>query len=204
MQELSDLFALRAASSIGSSGVIMPYGGANSYNIAAYWSMESTKPLAVGETIPEPGDTKLAEFMVARYAVGTIAMMDKHAIKLVPTKGQSPRIGTQLEVKWERAALIFAMILSAQMISGLVTLIISWHVLVKEDSALVAGKALESLVAELGGRGSMSDLQELSEFYGKEDKWRYGVAIGENGAQKVGIFKVREIKDDKFEGQMFE
>jgi hypothetical protein len=196
---LPEPFAVRAASAIGASGVIRSFGGLNSYNSAAYWSLDFPEDGADVHSAETP-DTARAEFMIARFAVGTVAMMDKHASKIVAVQGNSPWIGTVLVVNWARVAAIFGGILLVQLVCGSITLRATWNVLIKEESALVTAKLLEALVEGLDGRGSVSNMKELAAYFGEEEKWRYGAVTGEGGVQKIGIVRVREVKGDSFEG----
>ena len=189
--DIPDIFAVRAASAIGASGVIRPFGGLNKYNPAAFWSLD---PPGASVDAAANSNVTAAEFMVSRFAAGTIAMMDKHALRRVVINSDSPWLGTILVVNWWRALAICAGILAGQLAFLLATLWCTYEVLVKEESMLVMARLLQGLMKELEGRASASAGKELAEFFG-ETRWRYGVQVAEGGVQVAGIVRAEEEGD---------
>ena len=140
---MSDSVAVRAAPAIGSNAVLTPYPEkdmayqTSAYNSASRWDN--------WEGVKGTSATWVAEFLVSRFAIGSVAVLDAVNPR-VEIQGQRPWQGVFLQVKWKMVWMTFGFLLGGQIVVGMTIIIAANTVYCKDSSFLSTARLMRPLV----------------------------------------------------------
>ena len=124
---------------------------------------------------PQNGSTIGMEFLMAQFAMGVVAVAAQNNPTLI-LPGDQPQAGVMLNVSdWKYVHLILGLTGGIQLILFLITAFLANKVVVKDKSHLAVARLLAPMVSKLGSSGSMATGREISDLFGDEEKFIYGV-----------------------------
>jgi hypothetical protein len=180
---ISDSLAERAASSIGSNSVWTPYPEekmayqSDVFSSASRWGIwgnSTGKDAAI-----------IAEYNVARYAIGSIAILDLLNPR-IEIDGERPWVGVFLQVKWRWVWITIGFLLCGQLILGIGTVIVANTVYCKDESFLSTSRLLRPLMVRMEETGSAATGDEIAGLFGNTHL-RYGVRKDANGRNHLDV-----------------
>ena len=180
---MSDSVAARAASAIGSNAIWTPYPErdmayqTSAYNSASRWDN--------WEGVKGTSATRVAEFLVSRFAIGTVAILDAINPR-VEIQGQRPWQGVFLQVKWKMVWMTFGFLLGGQIVVGMTIIIAANTVYCKDSSFLSTARLLRPLVDRLGAAGSAATGDEIAALF-HNTHMRYGVRRVPEGTNLLDV-----------------
>lgn len=190
---LADKLAVRIASAAGSNAIWIFDPNftlqQTSYNSASRW--DNWQGLSGKEA------TERAEYLVGRFAAGTIAMLDNNNPR-EEIPGQRPWEGVFLRVKWLYVWITFGILLGGQLLIGLVTMIKANTVFCKDSSFLSTARLLRPLVDRMGESGCAATGNEIAELF-ENTHMRYGVRR-DGGYNRLDILMDITKVEGKFQG----
>ncbi|CCX33946.1 Similar to hypothetical protein [Tuber melanosporum Mel28]; acc. no. XP_002836511 [Pyronema omphalodes CBS 100304] len=177
--QVPDKVASRIASSIDSSS-FMKYNQQHkmlySFNV-----MDSSW----NETNPPYSSARRGSFLLSRFAIGSLAMLDSTGPRLM-AEGDAPYLGIKMDVNWQKVAGGVAGLLGVQLLAGIVTLWLSYPVVCKDSSYWSTARLLRLVVQRMEETGSMASGDQIAGLF-KNRNMRYGVRTDKEGNNYLEI-----------------
>ncbi|KAF8536250.1 hypothetical protein BDD12DRAFT_851796 [Trichophaea hybrida] len=180
---LPDSVAVRAAASIGSNAIWTPYPDEGmAYQLDVF---SSASPWDNWYNLTGESAASSAEYNVARFAIGSIAVLDVNNPRIEIT-GNLPWIGVFLQVKWQWVWVTLGYLLGSQLLIGIGTVIVANTVFCKDESFLSTARLLRPLMLRLGESGCAATGDEIAGLFGNTHL-RYGVRRDAQGRNNLDV-----------------